>query len=99
MLLQTFIEKMSQKPDHIRKRYSFLISFGITAIIFVFWISSSSFSPTTKDQSLSSVINKIDTPGQSLVASVASFFGDITDIVFGPKKVKYSTVEVVPGRK
>jgi plastocyanin domain-containing protein len=40
MSLQSYIEKLSSKPDHIRRRYSFLISFCITAVIFIFWISS-----------------------------------------------------------
>lgn len=99
MSLQSFIENISQKPEHIRKRYSFFISFGITAIIFVFWISSFSFPNSYDDQVLTDVIDRVDTPGQSLVASVGSLFTDIKDIVFGPKKVTYSSIEVGPGRK
>lgn len=99
MSIQSFIDKLSQKPEHIRKRYSFFISFCITGIIFMFWISSFSFPNSSKDQALASVIEKVDTPGQSLIASVGSLFIDIRDIVFGPKKVTYSSVEVGPGRK
>lgn len=99
MSFQTHLENLRAKPEHIRKRYAFLISFGITAIIFVFWLSSFDFAPTSKDQSLAQVIEKVDTPGQSLVASVGSFFVDIKDIFLGPKKVEYSSVEVKPGRK
>jgi hypothetical protein len=99
MSLQSFIENISQKPEHIRKRYSFFISFGITAIIFVFWISSFSFPSYYNEQVLTDVMDKVDTPGQSLVASVGSLFTDIKDIVFGPKKVIYSSIEVTPGRK
>ncbi len=99
MSLQSFIEKISEKPEHIRKRYSFFISLGITSIIFVFWISSFEFVKTPVDKSLASVVEKVGTPGESLVASVGSFFTDIKDIVFGPKKVEYTTIEVKPGRK
>lgn len=99
MSLQSFIDNLSQKPEHIRKRYSFLISFTVTAIIFTFWISSLSLPNSNADQNLADVINKVDTPGQSLVASVGSLFTDVKDIVFGPKKVTYSSIEVVPGRK
>jgi hypothetical protein len=99
MSLQSFIDNLSQKPEHIRKRYSFLFSFTITAIIFTFWISSLSLPNYNTDQNLADVINKVDTPGQSLVASVGSLFTDVKDIVFGPKKVTYSSLEVVPGRK
>ena len=99
MSLQSFIDNLSQKPEHIRKRYSFLISFTITAIIFTFWISSFSLPNSSTDQNLANVINKVDKPGQSLIAGVGSLFTDVKDIVFGPKKVTYSSVEVVPGRK
>jgi len=99
MSLQSIINKISEKPDHIRKRYSFLISFGITAVIFVFWISSFSFVKSPADKALAKAMNNIDTPAQSLVASVGSFFTDIKEIFFGSKKVKYTTIEVKPGRK
>ena len=42
-------------------------------------------------------VNKAGTPAQSLVASVGSFFYDIKDMIFGPKKINYATVEVSPG--
>jgi len=99
MSLQSFFNNLSQKPEHIRKRYSFFISFGITAIIFVFWISSFSFPNSPTNQNLASVVNKVATPSQSLTASVASLFIDIKDMVFGPKKITYSNIEVKPGRK
>lgn len=99
MSLQTHLENIRSKPDHIRKRYSLLISFGVTAIISVFWISSFEFVKSPDDQTLSAVVEKVGTPGQSLVASVGSFIVDIKDIVFGPKKVEYSSIEVLPGRK
>ncbi|MFA6553936.1 MAG: hypothetical protein WCS89_00300 [Candidatus Paceibacterota bacterium] len=97
MSLQDHIENLRAKPEHIRKRYSFSISLGVTAIIFAFWISS--FGGHSNDV-VATAVNKIETPGRSMIASVGSFFVDIRDIVFGPKKVNYtSTVEVKPGRK
>jgi hypothetical protein len=99
MSLQSFIDEISKKPDHIRKRYSFFISLGITAIIFIFWISSFSFVRSPAGEILSKKVDEVGTPAQSLVASVGSFFTDIKDIFFGPKKVEYTTIEVKPGRK
>ncbi len=99
MSIQSFIEKISEKPPHIRKRYSLAISFAFTAIIFIFWISSFGFVRIPSDGTMASVVEKVDSPGRSLVASVGSFFVDIKEIFFGPKKVIYSSVEVVPGRK
>ena len=99
MSLSSFIQKVGEKPAHIRKFYSLSISFFVTAIIFGFWISSFSFINDPEDRVLASVMDTVDTPGKSLVASVGSFANDLKDLVFGPKKVEYSTVEVKPGRK
>lgn len=97
MSLQDHIENLRAKPEHIRKRYSFSISLGITAIIFAFWLSS--FGNHSND-AVASAVNKIGTPGHSMIAGVGSFFVDIKDIIFGPKKVNYtSNIEVKPGRK
>lgn len=99
MSLQSYIEKLSSKPDHIRKRYSFLISFCFTAIIFAFWISSLGADKNSLNNNMATVVNNIETPKQSLVASVGTFFVDIKDIFFGPKKVEYGSIGVQPGRK
>jgi hypothetical protein len=99
MSLQSIIQNLSEKPDHIRKRYSLLISFGVTAVIFVFWLSSFNFVSDPQDRIMASAIEGVDTPSQSIVASVGALAIDIKDMIFGPKKVKYSTIEVVPGRK
>ena len=99
MNFQDYLEKLRSKPDHIRKRYSFFISFVITAIIFVFWISSFGLNSSDNSQNLAKTIDKAGSPGLSLVASVGSFLGDIKEIFFGAKKVQYSSIEVIPGRK
>ncbi len=103
MSFQSIIQNLSEKPDHVRKRYSFLISFGITAVIFVFWLSSFDFIKVPAEQNLANaasvVTSSVETPGKSILASVGNFVVDIKDIFFGPKKVMYSSVEVKPGRK
>lgn len=99
MSLETFLNRMREKPEHIKKRYSFAISFLVTVIIFTFWINSFDFMKGSRDKAVASVVSKVGSPSQSLLASVGSFFVDIKDIVFGPKKVNYSSVEVTPGRK
>ncbi len=97
MSLQTTLEKMRAKPDHVRTRIAFWSSFGITAVIFTFWLAS--FSVTgTPNKAVASAVEKAGAPGQSLVASVGSFFVDIKDMIFGSKKIKYAEVEVIPGK-
>ncbi len=103
MSLQSIIQNLSEKPDHIRRRYSLLISFGVTAVIFVFWLSSFDLIKTPVEQNLANIetgiVQQIKTPTRTILASVGSFAVDIKDIFFGPKKVIYSSVEVKPGRK
>ena len=99
MSFQSYLENLRAKPEHIRKRYAFSMSFGITAIIFMFWLSSFSTIRNSSTDVIASTMNKIETPSQSLVASVNSFLVDIRDIFFGPKKVEYKSVVVTPGRK
>ena len=99
MSFQEHLENIRTKPDHIRRRFSFLMSFGITAIIFIFWLGSYGIFNDTANNAVTTAVNKIGSPGQTLVASVESFFFDVRDLVFGPKKVIYSSIEVLPGRK
>lgn len=100
MNLQARLENLRAKPEHIRKRYAFWSSFGITAIIFAFWLGSFSVNiGGVSGAAVASAVNKAGTPAQSLVASVGSFFGDVKDMIFGPRKVIYSTVEVRAGNK
>jgi hypothetical protein len=98
MTLQQRLETMRAKPEHIRKRYAFWSSFGITAVIFAFWIGSFSSFGATSQAAVASAVSKAGTPAQSLVASVGSFFTDIADIVFGPRKITYPSVEVRAGK-
>jgi hypothetical protein len=99
MSLSSFLDKVAGKPDHIKKRYSFFFAFAVTAIIFSFWINSFGYINDKEDQVLADVVDKVDSPAKSLVANVGTFASDIKDIIFGPKKINYSTVEVKPGRK
>jgi hypothetical protein len=100
MNLQAHLEDLRAKPEHIRKRYAFWGSFGITAIIFAFWLGSFSVNMSGASRAVvAQAVNNAGTPAQSLVASVGSFFGDVKDMMFGPRKVTYSTVEVRAGKK
>jgi len=99
--LQSHLENIRSKPEHVQKRYSFSVAFIITAVIFAFWLGS--FNPVSQSSSnavVAKTVNNIGTPNQSLTASVGSLFTDIRDLVLKPKKVSYSgaTIEVGPGK-
>jgi len=97
MSIETYLENLRAKPEHIRRRFAFWTSLGFTAIIFLFWLSSFTAIGDNAKETVSKVVDKAGTPAQSLVASVGSFFVDIKDMIFGPKKIDYSAVEVSAG--
>jgi hypothetical protein len=96
--LQNHLENLRAKPEHIRKQIAFWSAFGVTLVIFVFWISSFMGFTKTAGQAVSSAVEKAGTPAQSLTASVGGFFTDIKDLIFSPRKVTYSDVIVTPGK-
>lgn len=96
MTLQAYIQHLRTKPEVVRRRIAFWSSFGVTALIFAFWLAS--FTATVASPRDTSAVAKINTPGQSLIAGVGGFFVDIKDMIFGTKKVTYSDIEVSPGK-
>ena len=99
MTLQDHLENLRAKPHHIRKRYAFWSALGVTAIIFAFWVGSLRAVATPAPSAVATAVSKAYTPGKSLIAGVGSFFTDISDMIFGAKKVTYSSVQVLPGKK
>lgn len=94
------IENMRSKPEHIRKRYSFFVSFSISALIFVGWIASYGFhkSPVLTDSSDSK--SKVEAPASALTASVSGLFDDLKSMFSGSNKVEYnSQIEVKGGKR
>ncbi len=94
MTIQAYIAHLRSKPEPVRRRIAFWSSFGVTAIIFAFWLAS--FTPSLISPQNTTSVAQISTPGQSLIAGVGGLFGDIKDMIFGPKKVIYTEVEISP---
>lgn len=90
---------MRAKPEHIRKRYAFWSSLGLTAVIFAFWLGSFSSFNFSAHNAITAAVGDAGTPAQSMVASVSSLFNDVKELIFGAKKVTYSSVEILPGNK
>lgn len=97
MAFQDTLENLRAKPEHIRKRIAFWSSFGITAIIFMFWLGSFSVSGSTAKGAVTAAVTKAGSPGSSLIAGVGNFFVDIKEMIFGAKKITYKEVIVTPG--
>jgi hypothetical protein len=77
--MKRHIQALREKPIHIRKRIAAMVSIGITALIFLFWIASMSIgnkaSPTAVVDPLS--------PAQNLKASVIDAFSLVKTNLFG----------------
>ena len=93
-----YIEHMKTKPEHVRKRFAFGVSFSITFLIFAGWMVSLGFksSPVIADK-----VNKAQAPFQTLSAAVVNAYDSIKSIVVGSNKVEYSSgaLEVTPGKR
>lgn len=99
MSLQEHLDNLRSKPRHIRKQIAFWSSLAVTAMILAFWVGSfSGFGNKDSEKTVTTVVNKAGSPVQSLVASVGTAFGDLKDLIFGPRKITYSSVEVLPSK-
>lgn len=96
--LQSHLENLRAKPEHVRKRIALGGAFAITLVVFMFWLASFTATITGQPNVVTVAVAKVESPGESLVASVGTVFYDLKDLVFGPKKVTYSSVQVSPGR-
>ena len=96
--LQSHLENLRAKPEHVRRRMAFWGAFCLTAIVFAFWLASFTATVTGRPNPVTVAVSQVESPGQSLVASVGAAFYDLKDLVFGPKKVVYSSVVVSPGK-
>ena len=71
---------------------------SFTAVVFVFWLASFTSTMTGRPNPVTVAVARVESPGQSLVAGVGAVFYDLKDLVFGPKKVVYPSIEVSPGK-
>jgi hypothetical protein len=99
MSFNSFLHSLRNKPEHVRRHIALWSSLGVTAVIFMFWLASFTATITGQQNPVTVAMSKAGTPVQSLVANASSFLYDIRDMIFGPKKVQYSNIEVLPGGK
>ncbi|MEK7213959.1 MAG: hypothetical protein AAB637_02505 [Patescibacteria group bacterium] len=93
-----YIENLRNKPDHIKKRFAFLVSFSFTFLVFAGWIASYSFKPSEIIANKDGVVEK---PVSSLTASIVGAYNDIKSVIFNSNKVEYfsTAIEVTGGDK
>jgi hypothetical protein len=99
MSLQSKLDHLRAQPIHVRKHFAFWTSFGVTGIIALIWLGSFTSLGVSSQTAVASAVSNIRTPAQQLTASVGTFFDDIRDMIFTPKRVVYKAVIVKPGRK
>jgi len=95
--IQTHLANLRAKPERVRHHIALWSATGITLIIFLFWLGGMTGATSQASDVVVQAVQNTGTPASSLVANVGSFFSDIKDLIFTPKKVTYSTVEVRPG--
>ena len=96
--MNNYFENLKSKPDHLKKRFSFIIAFSFSALILIGWITSYSFIPLSnqKAESLdnSEYVSSIDTPASSLSASVINAWNDFKSLIFDSNKVEFSKDDI-----
>lgn len=96
--MNDYIENLKQKPEHVRKRFAFMVAFSFTFVVFAGWIASYGLksSPVLADKN-----SNVDAPVSTLTASVIGAYDDIKNIIFGTNKVEYSGdfIEVTGGKR
>lgn len=96
--MENYIENLKQKPEHIRKRFAFIVAFSFSFIVLAGWIASYGLksSPVLADKN-----SNVDAPVSSLTATVVDAYDDIKNIIFGSNKTEYSSdiIEVSGGKR
>lgn len=98
MSIQTYIAGLRAKPEGTRKQIALWSSVGITVVIFLFWLAFITGATNTATNAVAQAVDRAGTPAQSMIASIGSLFGDIKDLIFTPKKITYSSIEVTAGK-
>jgi len=91
--VENHLNNVRQRPDHKKRQYAFFVSLGFTLIIFVFWVSTKSFSLNPEATA------KVEprSPISSVTASAGDAWGYVKSFfVSSPNKVEYdsSLIEV-----
>ena len=90
------LEHLRTKPEAYRRRIAFLVSSGITFLIFIFWLAS--LTSSLSDAGVAPT--PVTSVSTSLSGSVIDSFGAFKDTLaslFSDKKSATSSIQVLPG--
>ncbi|MEK7184981.1 MAG: hypothetical protein AAB683_02510 [Patescibacteria group bacterium] len=98
-----FIENMKEKPEYIRKRFAFILSFSFSSLLFIGWIVSYNFTESSVLTDKNNLNNSIvESPVSSITASVLNGLNGIKNIFTGTNKIEYKSenfLEIKAGNK
>lgn len=100
MGLVAYVENLREKPEHVRKRAAFLWSFGLTAIVALFWLGSfTDIGIGAKGRTQQMIAEQVITPSETLIAGAGDLVNTIWSKIVKPKKVEFAEVQVLPGKR
>ncbi len=100
--MKNYIKNLNTKPDHVKRRFAFLVSFSFSTLILIGWIASYGFQSTAVVADANND-NKtiVEAPISSITASAVGAYNDLKNIIFSSNKTEYSTdnIEMVAGER
>lgn len=101
-----YINNLKSKPEHIRRRFAFLVASSFTFIVFMGWITTIQLGDTVKvadetDSNSKTQEIAVDTPVTTLSATAINAWNDVKSIFLGSNKAKFDNnlIEVLPGKR
>ncbi len=96
--MNNYLEDLKAKPDHVKKRFAFVVSFSFTLLVFAGWVASYGFNSSSVitenvDKSDGTTV-VVETPVSSLTATAIGAWGDIKNLFSGSNKLEYSKPSV-----
>ena len=91
--MNDYIADLKTKPDHIKKRFAFIVSFSFTFLVFAGWMASYGFNSTSIIAE--NIIKdgeevRVETPVSSLTATALGAWSDIKNLIWGSNKAEFS---------
>jgi hypothetical protein len=91
--MNDYLENLKTKPEHVKKRFAFLVSFSFTFLVFAGWMASYGFNTSgviaeNIEKDGETVV--VETPVSSLTASAIGAWSDIKNLFSGSNKAEYS---------